>query len=116
MSVRSSIQEISKIKAEIKRNLAKNRELRKRLKVLDKSVLDYLDKRQQPGVKWNGQAIYKETKMSTSRKKKLEKEEDSLDILRNYGIKNPKKALQKILDARKGECVEKTTLKFRKFK
>ena len=113
MSIKPEINELNEINIEIKRLSGQLSVLRLRKKVVEKSVVTYLESKEQPGVKFNNTAIVVETKTKRLTKKKNERDIDALRILSEYGINDPKKVLNDILETRKGteENVQKLTFK-----
>ena len=69
MSIRQYIEEIDAIRQEIKLNNKRNTELRKRYKVLESAIKEYLQKNDQYGMKYNKTAIVLE--QTKSRKMQL---------------------------------------------
>ena len=115
MSIRQYIEEIDAIRQEIALNNKRNTELRKRYKVLETNIKEYLQKNDQYGMKYNKTAIVLEqSKTRKSIRTKKEKNEIILNILRSSGIQNPNNILSEIEQVQKGESVTKERLKFKK--
>ena len=81
MSIKNSIDELDRIKAEIARNNAQNRALRKRASVLETHISEYLQSKSQAGVKYNGRTIVLERKERHGRKGKADKQRDTVALL-----------------------------------
>ena len=62
MSIKLYIDELNRVRTEIKLNNTKNKELRKRITELELNISDYLKSKGQDGLKYNGQAILIEQK------------------------------------------------------
>ena len=116
MSIRNYIDEIKNLNIELKRLNKASAIIRKNIKDVEKNIIDYLEKKEQPGVKYQDFAVVVENKTKHVSKKKKDIEEDSLRILEQYGISNPKSVLNEILHARKGEEVDNKKLKIKKLK
>jgi len=118
MSIKASIQEYESIKSELKTLMTRSRLLRKKLKNIEGEIANYLESKNQIGVKdeFSKKAIILISKETHSHKKVKEREEDSIRILRDNGIEDAEEVLKKILEARKGEKVVKQTLKVQKIK
>ena len=104
------------IDAEIKRQAGSLKLLRKRKTELEQNIVKYLEEKEQPGLKFQGEAIIIQSKSARKTKKKGEKLADSLSILENYGIHNAEKVLSEILEAQRGEEIEVRKIKTQKIK
>jgi hypothetical protein len=104
MSIQACLDELDEISKEIKANNIKNKNLRIRAKELQDNIQTYLTNKEQPGLKYKGKAILLESKEKHMRKKKTEKEADTLAYLESIGVHNPKDAYNKILGLQKGEA------------
>lgn len=116
MSIKGSIDELDRIKSEITRNNAINRDLRKRAHTLEQQISVYLQSKSQAGVKYKGRTIVLETKERRSRKGKADKERDTMALLRELGVHNPTEAYSQLLDVQRGDAVEQHKLKIKKIK
>jgi hypothetical protein len=114
MSIKQSIDELERIKAEMTRNNAHNRTLRKRAHVLESQISDYLQSKSQSGVKYKGRAIILETKERRARKNKVDKQRDAVAFLKELGVEDPLQAYLELLDVQKGDATEHHKLKFKK--
>ncbi len=116
MSIQGKVNEINSIKQELKCMRHTGSVLRKRMKQIEEEIYEYLYIKDQPGLKYKGTAIIRETKTKRLPKKKNDQKADSIYILEKYGIENPEKVLEEIMEARKGSPTEQTNLKFKKYK
>ena len=116
MSIKGYVDELNMLNEEIKRNNMRNRKLRARVKELESNIASYLESKEQTGVKYNGQAIVVEHKAKHLAKKKKDKEEDVINLLRTLGVEDVDYAYQKLQEAQRGETVEHTKLKVSKLK
>ena len=57
MSIKAYVEELDQVQAEVKRNNARNKLLRSRVKELEGDIGDYLTSKGQHGLKYKGQAI-----------------------------------------------------------
>ena len=115
-SIVSYISELQSINQAIAENNKKNASLRKRVKQLEKEIADYLEAKDQPGVKFQNVAIVVEKKPKWTTKNKKEKEKDSLRILEDYGVTESRSALEDLMRVRKGEEFEDKKIKIKKIK
>ena len=115
-TIQTSINELTSLNTELKRLNKTAYIVRQRIKEVEKNVLEYLKEKDQPGVKYQDKAIVVENKTKSLKKPKKEIEEDSLRILEDYGISNPKEVLNEILRARKGDEIENQKLKIKTLK
>lgn len=116
MSIKTAIDELDRIKAEINRNNAQNKILRKRLNTLETQISNYLQSKSQAGVKYNGRTIILEKKERRGRKGKIDKEKDTISLLQELGVENPEEAYKQLLDVQRGESIEQHKLKIKKIK
>jgi hypothetical protein len=116
MSIQSEINELTQVNAEIKRLSFQLRNLRKRAKDIEANVIDFLQQKEQPGLKFQGKAILLETKEKRLIKKRSEQEADAISVLSKYDIDEPDKVLKEILDSRKGSSKEISKLKIKPIK
>jgi DNA polymerase sigma len=115
-SISQYVNELRNINAEIKRLSKEASVLRKRAKIVEENIINYLNEKEQPGVKFKDTAIVVETKPKWSYKGKKDKDEDSIRILEENGVSNPKDVLSEIFRARKGNELESKKLKITKLK
>ena len=116
MSIQGQVNEFRSIQNELAIMRKRGTVLRKRAKQLENEISDYLESKDQPGLKYKGMAIIRESKTKRLPKKKADKNTDSIYILEKCGIKNPEKILEEIIEARKGIPTEQTKLTFKKYK
>lgn len=116
MSIKADINELNQVNAEIKRLGDLGRTLKKQAKVIESRILEYLQSKEQPGVKFNDTAIIVENKVKRGSKKTAERENDAIRILEDNGIDNAKQVLNQILEARKGDEEEIKKIKIKKIK
>jgi hypothetical protein len=116
MSIKVSIDELDRIKAEIARNNAQNKILRKRAKSLETQILDYLQSKAQAGVKYNGKSIVLEAREKHTRKGKIDKQRDTVSFLRDLGVSDPENAYSQLLQVQKGDAIEQYKLRIKKLK
>ena len=114
MSIKSYVDELEKLNIEIKRNSERNKRLKKRVKELEKYISEYIVNKNQIGLKYNGSAILVEKKETRVRKKKKEKEESVLSLLKELGVSNPKNAYKLLQNAQKGNSVDTCKIKIKK--
>jgi hypothetical protein len=116
MSIQGKVNELNSIQNELKSLRLSGVTLRKRAKQIEHEIGEYLDMKNQPGLKYKGTAIIRETSSKRRIKKKNEQISDALDVLEKYGVDNPEKILDEIVETRRGSPEEYTKLKFKKIK
>lgn len=116
MSIQGQVNELNSIKNELKALRITGANLRKRAKQLEDEIKEYLEEKDQPGLKYKGTAIIREVTTKHKSKKKVEQKNDCIQILENHGINNPDKVLEELNKAKKGSPTEHTKLKFKKYK
>jgi hypothetical protein len=116
MSIQSYVSELESIKIELKSLNEKRKKLKFREHELEHNIADFLKSKDQIGVKYQGSKILLEQKEKRVNKKNKDKDNDAINILTNYGLSEPQKVLNEILEARKGEKVQTDKLKIQKIK
>ena len=116
MSIKAAIDELERVKAEISRNNAINRTLRKRVHILEEQISKYLQSKSHTGVKYNGRTIQLEKKERHNRKGKVDKQRDTIALLQELGVSDPTDAYSRLLNVQKGEVFEHNKLKIKKIK
>jgi len=114
MSIKSYVDELEQLNAEIKRNNCRNKLLRGRVAELEKNITAYLEEKDLNGLKYNGKAVINDNKVVRYQKSKKEKETDIITLLKNLGVDEPKEAYTKLLDAQKGVAVSQSKIKIKK--
>lgn len=114
MSIKGDVNELKQINAEIKRLSARTRNLRSQAAEVEQRIINYLNEKEQPGLKYSGTAIVVESKPKRMAKKKTEREEDAIRILRDHGVHNANDVLEELLEARRGDPVEHQRIKIKK--
>lgn len=114
MSIQSYVNELESIKIELKSLNEKRRKLKTREHELENNIADFLKSKDQVGVKYQGSKIILEQKEKRVNKKNKDKDMDAINVLLNYGLNDPQKVLNEILEARKGEKVQTDKLKIQK--
>jgi len=116
MSIKGYVEELRALQAEIKRNNARNRSLRERVKELEENIADFLSHKGQDGAKYHDTAIVVEEKERRRAKSKKQKEADVMEYLSQIGVSDPEEAYQRLLEVQRGESVHKRVVKFKKIK
>ena len=116
MTISGTLNELQELKAEAKRLSARLKIIRKQINEKDVYIQEYLQSKQQPGLKFQGQAYVLKEATKRVPKKKNDREEDSIRVLQAAGVDNPEKVLIELLEARKGESQAIQKLKIEKLK
>lgn len=118
MSIQNLVTELQLLKKEIKELTVRARPLRKRAKDIEVQISEYLESKDQQGVKYKGMAIIVERKPQRAAKKKQDQEDDSMAILRERGMDaaDAERLLKDLLEARRGAPEEKSKIKFQVLK
>jgi hypothetical protein len=114
MSIKGDVIELNLINAEIKQLSNRTRSLRKKAKEVEARILNYLQEKEQPGVKYNGTAVIIENKTKRASKKSKDREVDALQVLKDNGIQNARDVLDQIIEARKGESIPNQKIRIKK--
>jgi hypothetical protein len=110
------VNEMRTICSELKRLRSETQKLNKRKTVLEKKIVEYLEVKEELGLKFNGVAILKEEKERRAYKKKSEKLERGTSLLENYGIDNPKEVLDELMNCMKGSPIQESKIKIKEIK
>ena len=116
MSIKGKVDELNSIKGELKSLRIRGAILRKRAKQIEEEIDEYLELKDQPGLKYKGTAIVRETSTKRRVKKKDEQKSDAIYVLERYGINSPEKVLEELMESRRGSPTEQRKLKFKKIK
>lgn len=112
-SITGAVSELNSIVAEQKRLRIQMRKLNLRKKSLEETIVNFLQEKEQPGLKYQGVAIVSEEKEVYKRKKNDEKKEDVKETLRNLGVRDTDKAYEELMKAMKGEADTAVKLKIK---
>jgi hypothetical protein len=115
-NIQSDIKELNELDNEIKRLSISLRNVRTIRKNTETRISDFLSQKNQPGVKYNGNAIILEKKQKRAYMSKKAKEEGALSILQKYNINNSKSILDELRDSMKGNSTDIFKLKITKIK
>lgn len=113
--IKGYINELKLLKNEIKNTHTRLRSLKDKAKNVEQHICNYLKSKNEPGVRYDGVALVLDEKEGRSRKKKQDQLKDSLDVLRRYGIPNPQRALDELLESRRGDTQFNTKLTVKKY-
>lgn len=116
MSITNTVTELNKINQEIQRHRKEIKKLNERKTILDNEIKDFLQSKEQPGLKYQGVAIVLEDSVKHKYKKKDDKKKDCCDLLSEYGIQNTEDVFSKIINTLKGEEEQTVKLKIKKLK
>jgi hypothetical protein len=116
MSIQGKVNELNSIKNELKSLRQRGTVLRNRAKVLEKDIDQYLDIKDQQGLKYKGTAIIRETETKRRIKKKVDARADAIYVLERRGLESPEKLFDELMEARRGSPTEQRKLKFKKIK
>lgn len=109
-NVKADIEELKRINTEIIRNLESLRKLRKRKGEIEERVKEYLNEKDIPGVKHNGDVITVEKKEKTVVKTKKGKDAKIMELLEASGVRDAREVAERIKNIGK-EKVTTQTLK-----
>lgn len=114
MSIQTDVNELNNLNIEIKRLSKSLHTLRLRKAEVEKRITDFLEAKEQPGVKYQGVAILAQDKTKRIYKSKKIKNEDGIEVLKKYGVTNPDIALNEVINAMKGDEMTTKQLKIKK--
>ena len=109
--VRSELIELRNIHLETTRLKNTLKELNIKSKLLEDNIHKFLKEQNQKSISYGDFKIEDTNKERRCRKKVAEKEKDTITVLQNAGIRDPKKLYTDILQSMKGEIVKETGVK-----
>jgi len=112
-TIRAEVEELTQIDSEIKRTLKILLKLREKKKSLESSITAFLNQKDIPGVKCNGDIIMLQRKNKTVTKSKKTRDQALIDLLKTTGISNPEEIAKQIKTVGK-ESVTMETIKINK--
>lgn len=115
-TIQSNVNEIKEINLEIKQLQQKIKTLKKRSDELERDILQYLNEKDQPGVKYQNTAIVIENKQKNVLKKKKEANLEQLRFIAEQGISNPENFLKHLNNIKKENTVEMQKIKIQNYK
>jgi hypothetical protein len=108
------ITELNGISNEITNRTKELYKLKTRKKQIEETLFKFFEEKKQPGVKYKGIAVITEETKTRTRKKKTEKHDDCISLLKNYNVNNPEKLYKELVEQMKGDEIEKKKLKIKK--
>lgn len=111
MSIQNDVNELKHIEIELKRLRVQVKKLNSRKKDLNDKIAEFLKSKDQVGVKYQGKAIILNNKTKREYKSQKDKHSDGVRVLREYGISDPKKVLDEIIESMKGNKIETSNIK-----
>ncbi len=111
--IASYVTELKEITNEVNIRKLELSKLTKRKKDLEDKIVKFLDEKNQPGVKYKGVAVVAEEKTKRKPKKKTQKIEDCISVLRGHNVHNPERILKDIFETIKGDEVETKSIKLK---
>ena len=112
-TIKAEVDELNQINIEIKRNLENIKKLREKKKVLETNIAAFLNEKEIPGVKYNGDIILLQRKNKTILKSKKTRDTALYDLLRNNGVQNPEEVIKQMKSVGK-ESITMETIKINK--
>lgn len=113
-SLSKLIMELTIVNEEIKKTNEMQLTLKKERTNLEKSIIEFLHKTNQPGFVYQGKIYTPESINKYQKKKKQEKEECIKNIFESGGIKVDKNIVDSVFEAFKSKPVPTTKLTYRK--
>jgi hypothetical protein len=107
------MKELKVIDTEIKRLFIQLKELRIKKKQIEEQIIQYLEDKDQPGLKYEDLLVLSAKSKRRERKTKEDKESDILQILEQKGIRNSRETYSEIMDALKGREMVTPVLKIK---
>ena len=108
--------ELKEITTELSNKSKEMSKLKNRKKQIEETLCKFFEEKKQPGVKYKGLAVIAEETKGRIRKKKAEKEDACISLLRNNNVHDAEKVYKDLVEKMKGEQVVKKTLKIKSIK
>jgi hypothetical protein len=117
MSIKSDVLELEGIRLELKSLTLKRKKLKEKEKIVESRIAEFLESKNQPGVKHAGTAVLLQKQEKFPSKKPKEQTQASLAVLEKNGIRDAERILKELMDARKKEeSIVKQSIKIQKIK
>lgn len=113
-TIKAYIDELDGIETELKKLRVIMKKLNARKKELHQYISDYLEEKDQPGLKYNGRVIMLDSGKMRKPKKKKEKEVDCKDLIRRWGIDDTDDFYEELMDSMRGESYTKNKIKIKR--
>lgn len=111
MSIQTYLTELDNLNIEINRINKNLYEFRKRRKIIEDKIIEFLKNQETHGVKFNDKAILLQTKNGRQRKKKDDKLNDIQNVLKKYDIRVNNSLVNDIIESQRGATVSNESLK-----
>jgi len=95
-NIKAEFEELSSINVEIKRSVENLKKLREKKRTIESSIAAYLNEKNLPGVKYNGDVILIERKDKKITKSKKAREEELVNLLKESGVHHAEDLAMKI--------------------
>ena len=115
-AIKAQVEELAGLELEIKSLRKRIAILRKRHRELTKSIADFIEEKEAPGLKHAGLAVKIREKGEREYKKKSDKHSDGVAVLESYGISNANEALEELMEAMRGAPRTKKTISITAYK
>jgi len=116
MNIQHSLDEIDKIKDEIRRNNNKNAVLRNRIKSIERTLHEYFEHKKSNGLKYNNQVITIEQKVKRKQKPKKIKDQEISRLMDEFGIRDVEVFKNRLDNIQKGDEKIVQQVKYKKIK
>ena len=113
MSIQHKVTQLTNLNTEIKRLYKEISRMKKVQATINKEITDYLIANNEKGFRIGDTALVLDVKNKPFVKTKKNKEESYLNMIEEYGIEDPKRFLEKLIEAGK-DTKEVSELKFHK--
>jgi len=111
---RTELIELKNIHSELTRLKQQVKTLTDKSKSLQSNIIQYLKETNQHSISYGDFKVEVDVSHKRSRKTKVVKEKDALDVLHKAGIRDAKKLYRDMMSSIQGEVEEKTVLKVEK--
>lgn len=112
-TIKAEVDELNQINLEIKRNMDAVKKLREKKKSLETNIAAFLNEKEIPGVKYNGDVILLQRKNKTVLKSKKTRDSAVVELLKNSGVQNPDEVIKQLKTIGK-ESITMETIKINK--
>jgi hypothetical protein len=110
----TSVDQLETITAKIKQLTTELTKLKKEKEKIEEKLIEYIDERDVPGVKYRDTMVTKDEKNYRTKKPKAVKLENLATVLDKYGISDHEAFIDSFTEAGKGDEKTKTILKLKK--
>ena len=111
--IAANMNELKQINTEIKRLSTQLKILKEKKKEIDENIIEYLKEKDSDAIRYKDLVVQTKDKRHREKKKKVERENDILNVLQQAGVHDSVKVLDGIKSALRGKEINVSCLKIK---